>query len=112
MYLQPASEQSLAAEAVFAASHPYQDYVVHWWGWAPIDIPSVIEVTWAAPPKPGEQRAPLQQRYETYTTRFGPWLRLVGIRGAVALSILVAAVLPTMALWLFVALLATGTMPS
>jgi hypothetical protein len=115
-------DRALISEVDFAASCPGQDYAIHWWGWSPVDVPdSTIMSTTEPPPKSGDPIAQLGQKFAnmkgTFTTRLEPWLRLVWIRGVAVLSILVAAVLPTFAMWLdgrrrAYALLATGKMPS
>jgi len=122
-YSQRAIQRALAAEEDFGLSWPFQDYAIHWWGWSATSQHEEMEAEaeGGSPTTKRDVSALFQQASSRTGSRVAakldPWFRLVWIRSVAALSILVAAVLPTFALWLdgrrrAYALLATGKMPS
>jgi len=118
-----AIERALTAEEAFGSSWPMQDYVMQWWGWSAVSEPAAVTVEAEETPiARGDMITPLVRKASSgMGTKVGitlsPWFHLVWIRGVAALSILVAALLPTLALWLdgrrrAYAFLATGQMSS
>jgi hypothetical protein len=95
-------EAALNAEWAFVTDCPRQEAAVRWWSWSP--SPWVIEPTEADTTSvAGKVLGGLSQPVNSWMARVAsaasPWLRLVWIRGIAALAVLVAAVLPALALW-------------
>ena len=97
-----AVERALDAEVAFATGWPGQRAAVAWWGWSAVATETRSEDL--PPPKANDVAAAMTmgitKPIEKVSAAINPWLRLVWIRGAAVLGLIVAATVPALAWWL------------